>query len=251
MSNPHHPQNKTTHAVAEVWSLAWPTILTMTSFTIMQFVDKLMISRVGSLEVAAQGNAGTWAFAIIATILGVVTVVNTYVSQHLGAGFPEKGAKYAWSAGWMAAFFWLIVAVPWAILIPKVFQYIHSGHSELISLETEYAIFTLAGSLFLLVGRGFSQYFFGMHRPKIITMSTIVANIVNVAANYILIFGEAGVPNFYLPGSEYFYSSGIQVDLPGVPGSPALGLKGAAIATVIGMFMEMLIPLIIFISPIR
>lgn len=229
------------HAVNEVWSLAWPTILTMTSFTIMQFVDKLMISRVGALEVAAQGNAGTWAFAIIATILGVVTVVNTYVSQHLGAGSPQEGAKYAWSAGWMAAFFWLVVVVPWAILIPRVFQYIHSGHSELISLETEYAIFTLAGSLFLLIGRGFSQYFFGMHRPKIITVSTVIANVVNVVANYILIFGEDGITNFSL--------FGVQLDLPGIPGSPALGLKGAAIATVIGMFMEMLIPLIIFIGP--
>lgn len=220
-------------AIMEVWSLAWPTVLTMTSFTIMQFFDKLMVSQVGPREVAAQGNAGTWAFAVIATVMGVVTVVNTFVSQHLGAGSPKEGPKYAWSAGWMAAFFWVVIILPWAFFIPTVFQYIHPENSELVSLESEYAIYTLVGSLFLLIGRGFTQYFFGMHRPKIITISTLIANIVNVVANYILIFGEAGIPSI----------------LPGIPGTPALGLKGAAIATVIGMFMEMIIPFLIFIGP--
>ncbi|MEE2912419.1 MAG: MATE family efflux transporter [Planctomycetota bacterium] len=221
------------NAVSEVWSLAWPTILTMTSFTVMQFVDKLMVSKVGPLEVAAQGNAGTWAFAMIATVMGVVTVVNTFVSQNLGAGKPENGPRYPWAAAWLALGAWAIIIVPWAIVISHIFHFIHPGEELLVSLESTYAVYMLFGSVSLLVGRGFSQYFFGMHMPKIITVSTIIANIVNVIANYILIFGESGIPGF----------------LPGIPGTPALGLKGAAIATVIGMFMEMVIPLAIFLSP--
>lgn len=222
-------------AVREVWSLAWPTIITMTSFTVMQFVDKLMLSQVGPTEIAAQGNAGTWAFAIIATVMGVVTVVNTYVSQHLGAGTPKNGPKYPWAAGWMAAISWLLIIFPFIFVVPYIFNYIHSSQEEvkLVVLETQYATYTLVGSLFLLIGRGFSQYFFGMHMPKIITVSTIIANVVNVIANYILIFGEDGI-------------SGL---VPGIPGTKALGLQGAAIATVIGMFMEMIIPLIIFLGP--
>ena len=58
----------------EVWSIAWPTILTMVSFTVMQFVDKLMVSKVGPLEVAAQGNAGTWSFAMIAAVQNLKSV---------------------------------------------------------------------------------------------------------------------------------------------------------------------------------
>jgi MATE family multidrug resistance protein len=72
-----------------------------------------------------------------------------------------------------------------------------------------------------------------MHMPKVVTVSTILANIVNVVANYILIFGEEGIPGL----------------VQGIPGTPALGLKGAAIATMIGMFMEMIIPLAIFLGP--
>ncbi len=222
-------------AIKEVWSLAWPTIITMTSFTIMQFVDKLMVSQVGPTEIAAQGNAGTWSFALIATIMGVVTVVNTFVSQHLGAGTPEQGPRYPWAAGWMAVIAWCFIIVPFIFIVPYIFKFIHSSPEEvrLVALETEYATYTLIGSVFLLLGRGFSQFFFGMHMPKIITVSTIIANIVNVIANYVLIFGESGIPGL----------------LPGIPGTPALGLKGAAIATVIGMFMEMIIPLAIFLAP--
>jgi MATE family multidrug resistance protein len=222
-------------AIKEVWSLAWPTIITMTSFTIMQFVDKLMVSQVGPTEVAAQGNAGTWSFAVIATIMGVVTVVNTFVSQHLGAGNPQNGPKYPWAAGWMAIISWCIIIVPFIFIMPHIFQLIHPSPEDarLVILETQYATYTLIGSVFLLIGRGFSQYFFGMHMPKVVTVSTILANIVNVVANYILIFGEEGIPGL----------------VQGIPGTPALGLKGAAIATMIGMFMEMIIPLAIFLGP--
>ena len=45
------------HPLAEVWSLAWPTIITMVSYTVMQFVDKLMVGQIGPLELAAQGWA--------------------------------------------------------------------------------------------------------------------------------------------------------------------------------------------------
>ena len=222
-------------AIREVWSLAWPTIITMTSFTVMQFTDKLMVGQVGSVEIAAQGNAGTWAFAVIATIMGVVTVVNTFVSQHLGAESPEEGPRYPWAAGWMASFSWACIIVPCIFIVPFVFKTIHPSPEEatLVLLETEYAQYTLAGSVFLLIGRGFSQYFFGMHMPKVITVSAIIGNIINVVSNYILIFGEEGIPGF----------------IPGIQGTPALGLKGAAIATVIGMFMEMIIPLLVFLSP--
>ena len=222
-------------AIREVWSLAWPTILTMTSFTVMQFTDRLMVGQIGKVEIAAQGNAGTWAFAAIATIMGIVTVVNTFVSQHLGAGEPHNGSKYPWNAGWMALVCWITIIVPCIFVVPFVFQFINPDPSDakLVSLESMYATYMLVGSFFLLIGRGFTQYFLGMHMPKIITVSTIVANIVNVTANYILIFGENGIDGF----------------LPGIPGTPELGLKGAAIATVIGMFMETVIPFAIFIGP--
>ena len=50
----------------------------MTSYTVMGFVDALMVARLGPLEVAAQGNGGIWSFNPIAFVFGMLTVVNTF-----------------------------------------------------------------------------------------------------------------------------------------------------------------------------
>ena len=88
----HAPQLNTTegplHALGEVWSIAWPTVLTMTSYTVMQFMDGLMVAQVDPLAVAAQGNGGIWSFTPIAFAFGFLTVFNSYVSQNLGAKTP-------------------------------------------------------------------------------------------------------------------------------------------------------------------
>lgn len=219
-------------ALAEVWRIAWPTVLTMTSYTVMQFFDKLMVAQVGPTEVAAQGNGGIWAFSAIAFALGVLTVINTFVAQNLGAGRPEKGATYAWAGLWLSAAIWAGALIPWALLLPFLFRLM--GHDDrLLALETDYAQIATIGALVLLANKTMSHYFFGMHRPKVIAFAAIVGNIVNILGNYALIYGEAGLPS---------------LGLPGVPGVPAMGVIGAAIATVIGTLAELLIPLAIFLG---
>ena len=96
----------------EVWSIAWPTVLTMASYTVMQFVDSLMVSRVGALEVAAQGNGGVWSFAIVAFLFGILTMVNTFVSQNVGAGRPHQAARFGWAGLWFALLAWLFILLP-------------------------------------------------------------------------------------------------------------------------------------------
>ncbi len=217
----------------EVWSIAWPTVLTMTSYTVMQFVDKVMVAQVGPLEVAAQGNGGIWAFTLMSPALGVVTVVNTYVSQHLGAGTPRKGPAYAWAAFWIGAGLWLAAMLPGAALLPLLFASV--GHDPLlVAMESGYCRILLAGSVFLLVSRGLNHFFFGLHRPRIVTLSAILGNVTNVLANYVLIYGDRGLPAW---------------GLPGVPGVTPLGVYGAALGTVLGTTVELAIPAAIFLGP--
>ena len=44
MSTTDAPEAPGRHPVAEVWALAWPTVITMLSYTLMQFVDSLMVA---------------------------------------------------------------------------------------------------------------------------------------------------------------------------------------------------------------
>ncbi|MBN1423771.1 MATE family efflux transporter [Candidatus Fermentibacteria bacterium] len=225
--------------LAEVWSIAWPTVITMTSHTVMQFVDKLMVGQVGPLEVAAQGNGGIWAFTPIAAFMGFVSVVNTYVSQNYGAGRAGEGPKYAWNAVWLSAAVWAVVLLPMALVLPGIFGRIHgpqqgAEYARLIRMETVYGQILLLGSLLTLMSRALHQFFFGIHRPKIITVSAVLGNIANGFANYALIFGSEGMP---------------KMGLPGIPGVPALGVAGAAVGTVVGTAVELLIPACVFLGP--
>ncbi len=232
LSNRPPQPDKAVRPLYEVWSIAWPTVLTMTSYTVMQFVDKLMVAQVGPLEVAAQGNGGIWSFTPIAFALGVLTVVNTYVSQNLGAGTPENGPKYAWAAVWLSVVAWLVLLLPWAIALPWLFGLM--GHrEELVRMEAGYGRILLAGAVLLLASRGLHHYFFGMHRPRVVTVAAIAGNIVNIAANYVLIFGSQGLPAW---------------GLPGIPGVPAMGILGAALGTVLGTAVELLIPATVFLG---
>lgn len=219
--------------IHEVWSLAWPTVITMTSYTIMNFTDGLMVAQVDPVQVAAQGNGGIWSFGVIAFAFGILTVVNTYVSQHLGAGRPERAPAYAWASVWLALFMWVTLLLPYALLMPLLFGLMkHSP--EVVRMESGYAQILITGSIVLMICKGVQNYFFGLHRPKIITVSAIVGNVVNVVANYVFIFGDRGLPS---------------LGLPGIPGVPAMGLYGAAIGTVIGTACECAIPFMIFLGP--
>jgi len=225
--------------LTEVWLVAWPTVLTMTSYTVMQFIDALMVSQVGPLELSAQGNGAIWAFTPIAVVMGFLTVVNTYVAQNLGAGTPERSPRYAWAAMWMTIVIWALVFLPIAALLPWLFAALQNAEAieqfdRLLRLESHYGQILLTGAVFMLCGRGLHHFFFGLHRPKVVAVSAIAGNIANVVSNYVLIFGYEGLPAW---------------GLPGVPGVPVLGVYGAALGTVIGGFVEFVIPLAIFLGP--
>lgn len=211
----------------EMLKLAAPTVATMVSYTVMQFVDGIMVSRITPADpvyVAAQGNGGVWAFLPISFVMGLIGVVNTYVSQNLGAGTPQRGPAYAWNALWVACMAYVLM-LGYALALPYIFTLGGGGHSEkLLRLQTQYAQILLAGSILTMSTRAMAQFFYGMHKPAVVFIAAVVGNIVNFVLNYVLIFGRPEL------------------------GIPALGVPGSAIATVIGTGVELSIPFGLFLS---
>ena len=218
--------------VGEVWQQAWPTVIAMLSYTAMQFVDSLMVSVLGPIEVAAQGNGGIWSWALLSMGFGTLSLVNTLVAQRVGAGRLGEVARYGWAGLWISLGFWAFLLLPYAIAIRPLFEAM--GHdAALVELESSYARILLAGGAVLLAGKAISNFFFGLQRPKVVTAAAIVGNIANVLGNYVFIYGERGLP---------------ELGLPGVPGMPSLGVAGAAIGTVFGTAVELAVPLGFFLS---
>lgn len=208
-------------ASGELLRIAAPTIVTMMSYPLKQFIDAWMVGLLGPDYLAAQGNGAVAAFLPISFSFGLFTVVNTWVAQHLGAGHPEKGAAYAWNALWMCMIGW-VGMLAFAAFVGPLFRMLH--HAPLITqLETDYARILLAGAFFTMAARAMSHFFYGVHRPVTIMVATIIGNIANLGLDYTLIFGKFGFP--------------------------ALGIRGAGIATVIGGVIEFTIPMIVFLGP--
>ena len=201
-----------------------PSVATMGSHTVMQFVDKLMVSRIGPepVYVSAQSNGAMLSWMMLAFMIGMSGVVNSFVSQNLGAGTPRRGAAYAWNGLWIALVYWAVLVIPVIAVAPALFGHLHTD-AALVGLETGYARVMLAGSLFVVWTRAIHHYFYGMHRPWVVLVSAVVGNSANIVCNYALIFGRLGAPE--------------------------MGLEGAAYGTVIGALIEFSIPMALFLSP--
>ncbi|MDQ7012986.1 MAG: MATE family efflux transporter [Planctomycetota bacterium] len=229
--------------LAEMLMIALPSVVTMTSYTVMQFIDGMMVSKIqppDPVYVSAQGNGGMAVWLLLSFALGAMGVVNTFVSQHLGAGKPERGSAYGWSVLWISAV-WALLLVPFAFVLPAVFRSMEHT-PELVALETRYAQISLIGAFFVLSGRGIAHYFYGMHKPLIVMVSVLAANLLNVMLNAVLIYGVDGPPAG-TPFQGQFQSIAAALDIA------PMGVAGAAWGTVIGSSIELLVPLVVFLSP--
>ncbi|MCA9312020.1 MAG: MATE family efflux transporter, partial [Phycisphaerales bacterium] len=155
---------------------------------------------------------------------------NTYVSQNLGAGRPERGAAYAWNGLWLGAGVWLLVLVPYGFLLPHVFDGMRSLILDnpgaipgpVLEMEVTYGRILVLGMLFTICARGLSHYFYGMHRPWVVMVSAIAANVVNIVLCWLMVADRFGW---------------------------SLGVAGAGYSTVIGGVIELAIPFAVMLSP--
>jgi MATE family multidrug resistance protein len=230
------PPVESERPLRELMKIAAPSIATMTSYTLMQFVDTLMVSRIeppDPVYVAAAGNGGVWVWTPMAICVGVTGMVNTFVSQHLGAGRPRETPAYAWNALWFSALFALLL-LPYAVYFPQFLTWqatlfarpgAPAPDPRMIELASVYGRVLIAGAFITLANKVFSQYFYGLHRPRVVFLAALAGNVTNLGLNYLFIYGRPEI------------------------GIPAMGVQGAAIATVIGTGVELLIPLALFLSP--
>jgi multidrug resistance protein, MATE family len=245
---------KLKHPLIEMAQVAAPTVVTMTSYTVMQFIDAQMVSRIGPDEVyvAAQGNGGMAVWFAMSFALGLITIINTFVSQNLGADTPERGAQYAWNGLWIVVVCALLM-LPYGLSLPWIFGSAMEHQGRLLEMEVGYGQILIYGAVLTMGARTIAQFFYGMHRPMIVMLAVLAGNLTNVFANAILIFGAAGLPVSSADGGFFAGLFGpIVAPCAAVAqqlGIPAWGVRGAALGTIIGTGVEFLIPMLLFLGP--
>jgi MATE family multidrug resistance protein len=234
------------HPLREMVKIALPVVVAMTSYTLMQMVDKLMVSRIGPdpIYVGAQGNGGLASFIPISIVMGCLTVINTYVSQNLGNKTPERAPSYAWAGVWLGMIAWLFL-IPYALSLESIFLAL--DHTpEHAAMEASYGRPLVLGAILTISARAFSQFFYGMHKPTVVLAAELGANVTNFVCNSFLIYGaQAPAPTGYAVIDSWFsFTASISQTL----GIDRHGIAGAAYGTLIGTVVELLIPACVFLS---
>ncbi len=179
--------------------IALPSMVATMAATAMSFVDFAFVSTLGSAAQAAVGNASVLVWTFLGLGTGIVSVMSTFASQALGQGKPREGAAYMWQSIYLSAAFGAVglLLVP---LMPLI--YAGLGHpAEILHLEVVYSQILLLASLPAIAAAAVSNYFNGIHRPKVTMTSMIVANLLNALLDYLLVFGHWGFPALGVAGA--------------------------------------------------
>ncbi|MBN1359902.1 MAG: MATE family efflux transporter [Sedimentisphaerales bacterium] len=190
--------------------LSAPMVVSTISLTIMQFVDRFMVSRLGTEALAAVLPAGFVAFLPGGFAMGVASSLNTFVSQSLGRGEKAQCSSYFWQMAYLGVLYSLGTLALLGPAAPLLFK-LMGQPTEVVPMEVIYFRIMLYAQLVAVVGWSSNQFFMGIHRPTIIMCSSLCGQVVNVFANYTLIFGKFGFPSMGIAGAAWGTMIGMAV----------------------------------------
>ena len=205
---PHElPREKPFH---ELMRLAIPTVAQMASYTVMQFIDTWLLSRLGTAEPTAAANAGMFAFSLISFGVGTLFVVNTLVSQSFGRGDFKACGQYLWQGIWFGIVFAALM-LPLLFLLPSMFRAF--GHEpNLVRLEDIYLRIVLCCLIGKLLSTALGQFLLATDRPSMVMIATVIGVSINAVAAWAFIFGHLGFHPMGIAGAAWGQNVGTIVD---------------------------------------
>ena len=181
--------------------LAGPVILAEVGWMSMGLVDTVMVGPLGPAAIAATGMGSGVFTAIVIFGMGLMLGLDAFVSQAHGAGNERECVVWLHQGVWLACCAAPIaMALTW-ILYGTLDQW--GLHPETRRLVGPYIRVISLSALPLLVYASFRRYLQGMHVVRPIMVALVSANIINAAANWVLIYGNLGMPALGVEGSAW------------------------------------------------
>ena len=187
--------------VKDVLVVALPMLLSMSFDTLMTFIDRLFLSKLGPAEMNASLGAGAVQLALTMFFTGAISYTTAMVAQHLGAKQHSVCAKV-----FMQALYVSLVCVPILYLtIPLGHLVFGLEHLPADQLEYQKTYFNILmfGGVITLVRNVAPCFFSGIGETKIVMQAAFVGMIVNIVCNFVLIFGMGPIPALGVAGAAY------------------------------------------------
>lgn len=194
-----------------LFTLALPIIIQFFLVSALNMLDTLMIGRVGENELAAVGVANKLYFLYHLTIAGVSAGCSVFMAQYWGKG-DHKGIRQVVGIGLCGILFFAALFTAAGLFFPAATLAIFSDDEAVISLGRQYLVIVCLSYIFNGITVLLNHMLRCIGNAKAPMYVSLFAIICNGVLNYVFIFGKLGFP--------------------------AMGVRGAAVATVIARLFE-------------
>lgn len=210
---------KPTRLNQKILGLAIPVFFGMISYTAIMVADTAMVGKLGEVPLASVGFGGMVYFSIFAFLMGGSMAVQIIVARRFGeknergVGITLVNSIYlSLVLGSLLSYFGYIYA-------PNLMAWI-GDDPEVIEVAGVYLSYRFIGTVLFFVGFALRGFFDGIGIVQVGMISSIVAAVTNIFFNWLLIFGNWGFP--------------------------AMGVKGAAIASSLSSVPSLLVVVFYF-----
>ncbi len=193
----------------ELVRLAWPITVSFLSFGVMTFVDTLFVSSIGTAALAGVGLAGVATFALYCFSMGLLRGVKVLASQAIGAGRREDLGSYL-GAGLATAVVLGFLTIAVGELVAH-FLPLLAASEEAGEAARTYLRLRVLGAPMILSFVAIRELRYGESDTRSPMIAGLAGNAVNIAFNYLFVIVLAW------------------------------GVRGSAIATLIGHAIELVI----------
>lgn len=188
-------------------NMAVPSILESFFVTLAGLIDSLMVSSLGAAAVAAVGLTAQPKFVGLAIFIAINVSLSALVARRRGEGKRDSANAILCTAFLLIISLAVILSILLTYFAPQILRLCGSAADTHDAAVIYYRII-MGGMIFNCIQMGINSAQRGAGNTKITMRTNITSSVVNVVFNYLLIGGNLGFP--------------------------ALGIKGAALATVLG-----------------
>ena len=182
-------------------SLGLPIVVGQLGQIVLGFADTLMIGHHSTEELGAAAFVNTMFTLVLITALGfsygLTPVVGTYFGQEQSGRIGET-VKNALAANG-------VVVAGLMLLMTALYANLHrlGQPVELLPLMRPYFLLQLASLPFVMLFNTMKQFYDGIMRTEVAMWVMLVGNVVNIAGNWLLIYGVGGLPEMGLAGAGW------------------------------------------------
>ncbi len=202
-------------------SMSVPMMLSMLFQSLYNIVDSVYVSRLGTDALTAVSLAYPLQNAVLSVAVGIGVGISSAIAIYLGANDHEKANRTA-TLGLALNFIHCILFVIFGLIVTTPFLKLFTSDAKILAEAESYTRIVLLLSFGQLFQITFEKIFQGIGKMKITMLILIFGCLINIILDPILIFGLLGFP--------------------------ALGVSGAAIATVIGQIAAFLLYVVVYLK---